>query len=213
MQLQRTKTGMVIQPSETDADLDLDKIEAFLKEMEESPEGGLVANELRTKHVLPNLNRLVTGFIGQARAVPDKETDTSFWFFQHQATGPVVTVPLISSKSVRHQKMAEIRKQQSDLSEVLYFLIDNVRNGVAVTIQTNEKPLSTQQAAEVLNLSRPTVVKLMDSGEIPFTLAGTHRRANLSDVDAYKERLFQQQEAGLAEMAELAQKYDMGYED
>ncbi len=67
--------------------------------------------------------------------------------------------------------------------------------------------LTTRQAAEVLGVSRPHVIKIMeDEREIPFTKRGTHRRARLEDVLAYKEKRDAGRLAALDEMAREAQE-------
>lgn len=61
--------------------------------------------------------------------------------------------------------------------------------------------LTTQEAADLLNISRPTVVRLLTDGEIPYTMRGRHRRVLLRDVLDYRERTRREQRQALDEMA------------
>jgi len=78
--------------------------------------------------------------------------------------------------------------------------------GRAVALVAVDKELSTQQAAEYLNVSRPFVVKLLEHGEIPFMHVGRYRRVRLDDLQQYRQRRDRRRTEILDELTRLGQQ-------
>jgi excisionase family DNA binding protein len=75
-----------------------------------------------------------------------------------------------------------------------------------VVILTLETELSTFETAEILNVSRPFVTKLLEHGEIPFHMVGSHHRVKLADVLTYQSVQRQRSLEAMRELAELSQE-------
>jgi excisionase family DNA binding protein len=88
---------------------------------------------------------------------------------------------LVTPDGRRFKLSGELRNVLAHASKVL-------SEGHAVTLEPHRPVLSTQQAADLLGVSRPTLVRLLESGEIAFTKPGRHRRVQLADVLAYQQR-------------------------
>jgi excisionase family DNA binding protein len=88
------------------------------------------------------------------------------------------------------------------LARILGFLA----NGEGVNVIPDTAELTTQQAAEFLNVSRPYLVKLLESGEVPFRLVGTHRRVKFRDLDEYKSRNDLARRRAADELTQLTQE-------
>ena len=83
--------------------------------------------------------------------------------------------------------------------------------GRGVTLMPENAELTTVQAAEVLNVSRPFLIKLLDEGAIPHRKVGKHRRIRMEDVMAYKAAIDREREVVLDQLVSEAQEQDMGY--
>jgi excisionase family DNA binding protein len=90
-------------------------------------------------------------------------------------------------------------------------LFDKLGQGEAVVLMSQTAEISTQEAAELLNVSRPYVVKLLDEGKIPFRKVGIYRRVKLQDVIVYRQAEQQRQSKILDELTKEAQDLDLGY--
>ncbi|MGQ0617625.1 MAG: helix-turn-helix domain-containing protein [Acidimicrobiia bacterium] len=80
-------------------------------------------------------------------------------------------------------------------------MLEAVAEGDAATVVRTPQEASTQQAATVLNVSRPTVVKLIDDGVLPSRKVGSHRRVTLTDLLAYRADMVAQRRAVLDQMS------------
>lgn len=78
-----------------------------------------------------------------------------------------------------------------------------------ISIIPHEAELTTQQAADYLNVSRPFVVDLVDRGEIPCRMVGRHRRIRFADLVAYERRSMQRRKEALAELAAEARRLEL----
>ena len=76
----------------------------------------------------------------------------------------------------------------AELLEVLELAATALAEGRPVTLSCHEPVLSTQEAADLLGVSRPTLVRLLDQGVIPYDQPRRHRRVQLADLLAYQER-------------------------
>ena len=74
------------------------------------------------------------------------------------------------------------------LYEVLVEAAKALRQGKAVAIVPTSHELTTQQAADILNVSRPHLIRLLERSEIPFSMVGTHRRIRFEDIVQYRSK-------------------------
>lgn len=91
-----------------------------------------------------------------------------------------------SLKVLDNQKPVEITLS-SGMSKLLLELLRHIGNGNAVTLVPIHEMLTTQQAADLLNVSRPHLIKLLEQKVIEHSMVGRHRRLKADDVFAYKQ--------------------------
>lgn len=90
--------------------------------------------------------------------------------------------------------------------EVLKRAVYLLARGQAVAIVPYGKMLTTQQAAELLNVSRPYLVKLLEAEEIPFVRVGSHRRIRFADLMAYRQKRDAQRRKALDRITQFSQE-------
>lgn len=84
-------------------------------------------------------------------------------------------------------------------------ILSAMARGQSVTLMPENKELSTVQAASILNVSRPYLIKLLEQGSIPYHKVGSHRRVQLRDVLAYKKAIDTEREKILDTLVAEAQ--------
>ena len=128
-----------------------------------------------------------------------------------------------SLKTLRRKKLkrkSKIRLKIDEGEEIIIpnkafdFLkqfLESMSEGDPVSLLANDEELTTQEAANILKVSRPHLIKLLETGKIPFLKVGTHRRILLKDIQIYREELLKEQSKYLDELSQLAQEDNLGY--
>ena len=95
------------------------------------------------------------------------------------------------------------------LTETLLDLLRLISSGRGFRIMPVEAELTTQEAADLLNVSRPYLIKVLENGDVPFVTVGRHRRIRAEDLFAYKAKRDQDRSAALADLAALDAEDDL----
>lgn len=89
---------------------------------------------------------------------------------------------------------------------LLMSILGELANGNAVQVVPVHAELTTQEAANILNVSRPHMVKLLEEGKLPFHKTGRHRRVLFADLMNYKEQRDHESRTAMQELADLSQE-------
>lgn len=124
---------------------------------------------------------------------------------------------LLNNAAREKETLPEIRSSMSgsaivlpdSLFRLLRQVVDILGRGDAVSIVPVHKQLTTQQAADLLNVSRPHLISLLESGKIPFTKTGRHRRIKFGDLMTYKRKRDAERRTQLAKLTRLSEEYGL----
>ena len=112
-------------------------------------------------------------------------------------------------------KLVGPKGELAELPKPLYLLLKDIvkrlAEGRSLVLMPEDKQLTTQQAGELLGVSRPYLIRLLDAGEMPYSLVGKHRRITLRDVLTYAKRQASARRSALDKMARDA--YEAGLYD
>jgi len=96
--------------------------------------------------------------------------------------------------------------------EILKRVVEVMHRGDSITVVPVGKTLTSQQAANLLNISRQYLIRLLEEDKLPYEMLNTHRRLKLTDVLAYKKERDQTRKSKLDKLSELSQDYG-GYKE
>lgn len=121
----------------------------------------------------------------------------------------VLTSPSIPANTVPTCRLLGPKGESLQLPPAAFYMLSRIvevlARGDAVTVVPVGKELTTQQAADLLNVSRQYLIRLLDQGTIPFTKTGRHRRLRIEHVLAYKEQRDTERQAALAELVQFTE--------
>ena len=95
--------------------------------------------------------------------------------------------------------------------KLLTSILSNMAEGKSIALMPTTAEITTQQAADILNVSRPHIIKILEKREIPYKKVGSHRRILLQDILAYESTFKKERRKQLNSLASEAQKLNLGY--
>lgn len=134
-----------------------------------------------------------------------------------QESSRILAAHLRATANTRQIKVVEAdgSEQAVEIPAIAFHLLVDIltqmAQGNAVTLVPLHAELTTQQAADVLNVSRPFLVNLLESGKMPFRKVGKHRRVRFQDLMDYKKQMDDARAGALDELVAEAQELNMGY--
>jgi excisionase family DNA binding protein len=121
------------------------------------------------------------------------------------------TLARYGRKNLKVQVHGETVELPASAVNLLVRILTEMANGNALTLIPIHAELTTQQAADLLNVSRPYFITLLEQGKVPYRKVGKHRRILFRDLMDYKRRSDRERDELLAALAKEAQEEGMGY--
>lgn len=149
----------------------------------------------------------MTARAGKAETAIPTDTDMRL---ARNASRKLADASLRRKLRLRLDDGAEIEIPRS-ASRLIARLLQQMAAGNAVAVLPVHAELTTQEAADFLNVSRPYLVRLLEEGKLTFHKVGTHRRVRLANLVAFRTEFESGREKALAELAEQAQALKLGY--
>jgi excisionase family DNA binding protein len=144
-------------------------------------------------------------------SIPPSKEDVELARASGQRLAPLARRGRPLTLRVRNGRMEETIELPAGAVQLLQAILEDMAAGRAVTIVPQNAELTTQQAADFLNVSRPFLVQQLEQKKLPFRLVGTHRRVRFEDVLRFKESIDTQRRKVLDQLAAEAQELKMGY--
>jgi excisionase family DNA binding protein len=145
------------------------------------------------------------------RQPPPSAQDAAIARLSGQVLSPFVRQKRPLRLRVREKGQEMPLELPSGAVAMLMEILEAMAAGRGVTLIPENAELTTVQAADVLNVSRPFLIKLLDENRLPHRKVGKHRRIRMEDVVAYRANIDLEREAVLDELAREAQEAGMGY--
>lgn len=146
--------------------------------------------------------------------IPEREDPVSA--SEHALAEVVELARFMEGKRTQRPRLVGPKGETLELPEPVFHLLRQIvsvlARGDAVTVVPVHKQLTSQQAADLLNVSRQYLVRLLDEGAIPYTKTGKHRRIRINDLLEYKKKRDDQREQGLVELMQMSQDFG-GYSE
>lgn len=95
--------------------------------------------------------------------------------------------------------------------DALKFVVEAMAKGQTIVLMPHDRVLTTQEAADLLHVSRPHIIKLCNDGVLPFDRVGKHRRLRIEDILEYREARAEIRQGHLRELTQLSQDLPGGY--
>ena len=112
---------------------------------------------------------------------------------------------------IKVQEQGQFLRIPKKAFHLLVVILNNMADGKSITLIPSNAEISTQQAADMLNVSRPHIVKLLEDGMVPFKKVGTHRRIELKHLIEYEKKLKENRKQKLDFLIGQAQELNLGY--